>query len=99
MNINNKISVLFIAVILITGCAGSIKGRLTPIPDSESPEARVYQARCGVCHSLPHPKRLTFEQWENMLSVMEKRIAEKNMKPLTPEEKEKILAYLKRYGR
>jgi hypothetical protein len=71
----------------------------TPIPDADSPEAKVYVEKCGVCHVLPHPKRLSFNSWKHMLKLMDQRIAERDMSPLEPEEREAIETYLKRHAR
>jgi cytochrome c1 len=71
----------------------------TPIPDADSPEAKVYAEKCSACHSLPHPKRLYFEQWQHMLKVMYMRISERNSEPLTEQEQEAILRYLKAHSR
>ena len=80
---------------LISGCAGAA----TPIPDMESSDAMLYSSRCGMCHSVPHPKRLYFEQWELMLNVMEKQMEHRKMRPLSPDEKSTILRYLKKHAR
>ncbi len=82
-------------IVLSAGCAA----RPTPIPDGSSPDASLYAARCGACHSVPHPGRHTAEQWEHMVDVMEKEMKHRNMTPLTPEEKETILGYLTRNAR
>jgi hypothetical protein len=71
----------------------------TPIPDADSPEAKVYVAKCSVCHVLPHPKRLSFSGWKHMLKLMDQRMEERGMSPLAPEEREAIETYLKRHAR
>lgn len=82
------------ALLLACSCA-----RTTPIPDPESSDAQVYAARCGMCHSLPHPKRTRFEQWEHLVSVMETQIEHRGMPPLTEEDRGTILAYLRVHAR
>lgn len=71
----------------------------TPIPDADTPEAKVYVRKCSACHSLPHPKRLYFEQWQHMLKVMYMRISERNREPLSDKEQQAILKYLKSHAR
>jgi Dihaem cytochrome c len=71
----------------------------TPIPDAGSPDARVYRARCGSCHALPHPARLTYPGWVQLLPLMERRMAERGMAPLSEAERNQILAYLKAHAR
>ncbi len=82
------------AVLLAWGCA-----QTTPIPEPESKEAQVYAARCGSCHSLPHPKRSGYEHWEHLVSVMESQLEHRGMPPLTEEDRTAILAYLKTHSR
>jgi hypothetical protein len=90
----NKAFILFILAV-VTGCAG----RPTPIPEPDSPDAKLYVARCAPCHSVPHPKRHTYEQWEHIIWVMEKEIVHKRMAPLSMDEKAAILGYLKSHSR
>ncbi len=78
---------------------GSCAGLPTPLPEPESREAIVYREKCGACHSVPHPKRNTYPQWKNLVKLMEKNMAERNMSALTVEEKETILSYLKNHAR
>jgi len=71
----------------------------TPLPEPGSAGAGVYASRCGVCHSVPHPKRHTYEQWKHMVRVMDKAREHKDMDPLTDEERGSILEYLKKHSR
>ena len=73
--------------------------RATPVPDAESPAARRYAERCGACHALPHPARLTYPGWVRLLPLMERRMAERGMPPLSGAERNEILAYLKAHAR
>lgn len=83
---------IFLMLIFSVACATAP----TPIPDPQSIGARLYVEKCGVCHSVPHPKRHTFEQWRHMLTLMDKRMEEKLGAPLLAREKTVILEYLKR---
>ncbi|MFQ5581593.1 MAG: hypothetical protein ACE5F3_03075 [Mariprofundaceae bacterium] len=71
----------------------------TPIPDADSPQARVYVAKCSGCHVLPHPKRLHFEQWRHMLKLMDRRMAEREVPLPSIEERQAIVDYLKAHAR
>jgi len=71
----------------------------TPIPDADAPEAKIYAATCSACHALPHPKRLYYRQWEHMLKLMDVRIAERNMEPISDGDKKAIMVYLKHHAR
>ena len=87
---------LFTAVLLfIAGCAGAP----TPIPDAQSSAAQLYAAKCGSCHSVPHPKRHTTEQWQHVLTLMNQRIQENNKPGLTADEKLTIQTYLGDHAR
>jgi hypothetical protein len=86
-------------LILITCLLAPPVYAATPIPDADSPQAKVYAEKCTVCHVLPHPKRLSFNGWKHMLTLMDQRIEERNMSPLEPEERQAIETYLKRHAR
>jgi hypothetical protein len=90
-----KKSLLIASILLIAGCA---VGRPTPIPDASSQAAGLYIEKCGPCHSVPHPKRHTFAEWEQIIVVMKKRMESKGMS-FTPEERKIVLDYLKEHSR
>ncbi len=90
-----KIFSVISLIIFAYGCAGLP----TPLPEPESRSAIVYREKCGACHSVPHPRRNTYPQWENLVKLMEKNMAHRGMAVLTVEEKETILSYLKNHAR
>ena len=90
-----KKTLMIICIFALAACAG----KPTPIPDADSAGARVFAARCSICHVAPHPKRLTFSAWRHMLTVMESQMQHRGMEPLSEEEREAILAYLKHHAR
>ncbi|MEJ2684225.1 MAG: cytochrome c [Candidatus Sulfobium sp.] len=90
-----KKSLLVLSMIFIAGC---LAGRPTPIPGASSPAARLYVEKCGPCHSVPHPKRHTFEEWRHIIIVMKERMESKGM-TFTPEERKIVLGYLKQHSR
>jgi hypothetical protein len=90
-----KKALLTMCVMFIAGCAA---GRPTPIPDTGSPEARLYVEKCSPCHSIPHPKRHTFAEWEHIIPLMKERMENKGM-TFTPEERKMVLNYLKKHSR
>ena len=75
------------------------KPAVTPIPDPGSAGARAFSARCGSCHALPHPERLSYPGWLRLLPLMERRIAERGLPPLSAADRSEILAYLKAHAR
>ncbi len=87
--------IVTVGLALALGCAA----RPTPIPDGESSAATIYRARCGVCHSVPHPKRNYYSQWENLIDVMEERIEHREMPPISDADRDVILAYLREHAR
>jgi len=94
--VNNIEKILVLTfVIFIIGCAG----QMTPIPDMNSKDAKLYSDKCSPCHSLPHPKRHTAKQWEHILVTMDKEIKQKEMSPLTVDERKNILNYIKKHAR
>ncbi|RMD78020.1 MAG: cytochrome C [Gammaproteobacteria bacterium] len=82
------------AAALLAACATA-----TPLPEAGSPAARLYAQRCGACHAVPHPKRLDFARWQATLKLMEERMAQRGLPPLSPEERRTLLAYLRRNAR
>ena len=86
--------VLFTAA-LLAGCAG----RPTPIPDADTSQARLYVEKCSTCHSLAHPKRQTGGEWVHLVELMEVHMDRIGMPPLTGDEREVIMEYLKGHSR
>lgn len=86
--------ILFMMVI-IAGCAG----RPTPIPDADTPEARLYAEKCSTCHSLAHPMRQSSDEWVHLVELMEVHMDRIGMPPLTGDEREVIMEYLKGHSR
>jgi hypothetical protein len=75
--------------ILAAGCTA-------PLPDSGSPSAQVYVRRCGSCHVPYNPHEMTASMWEMQVPMMEVKIQNAGMPPLTSDERDAILDYLKR---
>ncbi|MDX8412831.1 MAG: cytochrome c [Mariprofundales bacterium] len=68
------------------------------LPEAERSAAKLFAARCSVCHALPHPKRLDWPHWQHMLRVMKQRMAERDIS-MPNEEWHQIADYLKRNAR
>ncbi|MDH3979852.1 MAG: hypothetical protein OEU91_04985 [Gammaproteobacteria bacterium] len=85
---------------LLSACAGS-GGRSAAgaIPDAGSPGAQAFLNRCSICHAVPHPARHVYSGWLSLVPLMEQRMAERGVGPLSGEERSMILAYLKEYAR
>jgi len=79
--------------LLLSGCAG------VQIPGSGSEGAQVFTARCGTCHATPHPARHSMTEWLQLLPLMDRRMSERGMPALDDEDRQIIIAYLKKYAR
>jgi len=88
-----RTALLICALLLFAG-----HGRAMEIPDAGSDGAKLFAARCGVCHALPHPRRLDWPHWRHMLRVMKQRMAERDI-TLPDTEWRRIAAYLKAHAR
>jgi len=85
---------------LLAGCTSYVQrpgGGL--MPEAQSAGARVFVSRCSTCHDTPHPRRHDYATWRYLVGLMEQRMAERGVAPLTDAERSAILAYLKDNGR
>lgn len=82
-----------VAVVLVAILASGCK-RAT-LPDADSPAARLYVARCGNCHASYNPHEMTSAMWETQVMMMEVKMQAAGQPPLTPDERDSILRYLK----
>ncbi|MCX8072749.1 MAG: hypothetical protein N3C12_09895 [Candidatus Binatia bacterium] len=69
-----------------------------PLPEPESPGARVYASRCNTCHRLYAPSALTYEMWKMKVALMQGEMVRRGLPPLTREEREVLLDYLRRHS-
>jgi len=100
MDISYKLMLAVFVLASATGCSTqATRGTATTIPDAESAGALAYAGRCSACHALPHPKRLGYEGWQAVLTVMEQRIQERGMVALGEQERQTILDYLRDHAR
>ncbi|NIR60540.1 MAG: cytochrome C [Gammaproteobacteria bacterium] len=90
---------LFAMMMLAGACSLPSTRDQTPIPEPGSPGARAFVARCSTCHGLPHPARLGREGWPYVLAVMDRRMEERGLEPLSEEERARILGYLTAHAR
>ena len=81
----------WLAVLVLTGMVSACNAAL---PESNSPEAKLYQQKCSGCHRLYAPGVLTAEMWSFMVARMEKEFRRRGAPSLTEEEKQAILSYL-----
>ncbi len=83
------IALIAALAIFIAGCEG-------PLPEKDSFPARLYAQRCDGCHRAYNPHRMTAAMWEIQIGVMEPKIREAGLPPLSDQERKIILDYLER---
>lgn len=81
---------LVLLAILFSGC------KPAALPDAASPGAQLYVQRCGNCHVPYNPHETTASMWDTQVTMMETKMQAAGQLPLTSDERESILEYLKR---
>ena len=90
------IQILCLALLL--GMASCVSVSHQNMPEENSADLGLLKKKCTLCHGLPHPKRHTKEEWGHLITIMTKRMNEKNISN-TKEELSKIKSYLQRNAR
>lgn len=90
-----RLCLLSVVGLSLVGCAGVP----TSIPDANTPAGALFTEKCGACHAVPHPKRNTATEWQHLLTLMERRMAERSMVALSTTDREILLGYLHRHAR
>lgn len=85
-------SVLTIASLLVMSGCGSL-------PEAGSTDAKFYASRCGECHQPPLPGDQFVFQWERLITMIERGVLHREMKPLTTAEAQQVRNYLSRHGK
>jgi hypothetical protein len=86
--------------LLIAGCSSSgPRPAGIALPDAQTREARIFARRCSTCHDTPHPARHDYPGWQQLVGLMEQRMAERGIPALTGDERTAILAYLREHAR
>jgi hypothetical protein len=67
-----------------------------PLPEADSDAARTYVERCGRCHRAYDPRSMTGAMWETQVELMDTKIRQAGMEPLTADQRHTILDYLTR---
>lgn len=81
----------FAAILFIT-----ITGCQRPLPEENSPAARIYVRQCGQCHQPYNPHSMTAAMWEIEIPKMEDKIRQARLPALEDAQKRTILDYLER---
>jgi len=67
-----------------------------PLPQAESPGAKLLQQHCANCHGAPLPNTHSAEVWPSVVYRMQTRIITKAYQPLTELEVTTLIEYLQR---
>lgn len=79
------------ACLLLASCS-------KPLPEADSPDAKLYAARCGTCHVAYQPGTLTPHMWQIQVDRMDQKYRAAGTQPPTGAEKEQLMAYLTRHA-
>ena len=77
------------AACLLCGCPAQL-------PERETAAGQLYISRCGQCHQPYHPHALTAAMWEKQVEMMEGKMRQVGLPPLSAEDRQSILDYLSR---
>jgi hypothetical protein len=69
-----------------------------PLPEPESPGARVLAARCGGCHRLYAPSSMTLAMWDVQLGRMRALFAQRGIPWLPAAEEHTLRDYLAKHA-
>ena len=81
--------ILMLMLLAVAGCN-------RPLPEQNSAPAQLYASRCGQCHSAYAPGSLSAAMWQVQVQMMEVKMQQYRVPPLTNEERDTILNYLAR---
>ncbi len=80
----------------IAAMALAMAGCNRPLPEQNTAAAHLYASRCGQCHRPYWPGSLTTAMWQIQLELMQARMQQKGVPPLTGKERDMIMSYLAR---
>lgn len=75
-------------LVMLSGCAKK------SLPDPAGPDAELYVARCGQCHRPYNPRTMTADMWRAQVPMMEDKMRQAGLPPLSDSDREQILDYL-----
>ncbi|MCP3678225.1 MAG: hypothetical protein GY721_11750 [Deltaproteobacteria bacterium] len=87
------VGAILLLFLLMGGCEQGL-------PETISPAGVLYREKCGLCHPAPLPQKYTFKVWKRITPAMEERVRKTGLRaPLTAEEMEILLNYLKKHSK
>jgi hypothetical protein len=69
-----------------------------PLPEPDSPGARLLAARCGGCHRLYAPGSMTIAMWDLQLGRMRTLFAQRGIPWLAPTDEQVVREYLAKHA-
>ncbi len=87
-----------VAVLVALVAAGLLAGCNAKLPEPDSPGAKLYASRCDGCHRIYAPGAMTAEMWKFQVERMQGEIVRHGLPPLTNQERDLVLDYLKRHS-
>jgi hypothetical protein len=90
---------IFISMLLVGGLSLSPVSAAEQAVEETAAEREawaksLFEGRCKMCHQLPEPGMLKPAQWKLLLNVMQQRMQQAGVPPLTEDETERLLEYL-----
>ncbi|HEV3115316.1 MAG TPA: hypothetical protein VGY99_32950 [Candidatus Binataceae bacterium] len=82
-------SALVLMLLAVAGCD-------RPLPEQNTAAAQLYASRCGQCHRAYAPGSLSAAMWQVQVQMMEGKMLQNRVSPLTNQERDTILSYLTR---
>ena len=82
---------LVLAALLVGACS-------SPLPDADSPEARLYAQECGTCHVAYPPHMLKPAMWVMQMGRMALLRRQRGLPPISAADEKTILAYLTKHA-
>jgi hypothetical protein len=80
----------------LAAIALSMAGCNRPLPEQNTAAAHLYASRCGQCHRPYSPESLTTAMWQIQLELMQTRMQQNGVPPLSGKERDIIMSYLAR---
>lgn len=90
---------IFIAMLLagglsLTPASAAEQATEETAAEREAWAKSLFEGRCQMCHQLPEPGMLKPAQWKLLLNVMQQRMQQAGVPPLTEDETKRLLEYL-----
>ena len=87
---------------MMHGAPGRPAPSATPLPDADSPGAKLISTYCTQCHAAPPPTLHTAREWTDVTQRMHDRMSGgwgEGIKTPTQQEMETIVAYMQKHAR